>query len=225
MTQDDLMSAIKRGDARAVRRILARTPQRRDEPRFGDTRPLHWAAHVNGAVVSALLDAGADVNPVDDDRRTPLHHAARESVLSAATVLIRRGADVNAVDALGFTPLTDALLQQTPQGKAIAERLQRAGARLDLVAAACLADVGRVKELLAEDPGAALAVASVDLLLSSATAVLGYGTIEDRVAILGLLFTHGITPENCGRLLRYPSELHSTLRDVVRNYCDPRRQR
>lgn len=65
--------------------------------------PLHLAAQ-HGALgrLSALIEAGADVNARANGGKTPLHYAANPTVIDA---LIKAGADVNALDNSGATPL------------------------------------------------------------------------------------------------------------------------
>jgi hypothetical protein len=55
--------------------------------------------------VRALLDAGANVDEVDDDGITVLSWAAIANRVEMARLLIQRGADVNHVDKKGMTPL------------------------------------------------------------------------------------------------------------------------
>lgn len=66
---------------------------------------LHAAAAANDAArVTALLDAGADIDARDQDQRTPLLLATHADAIDAAAVLIARGADVNAKDRISDTP-------------------------------------------------------------------------------------------------------------------------
>jgi ankyrin repeat protein len=55
-----------------------------------------------------LIQNGADVSAVDEDKNTPLHHAAENGQVDVAKVLIQNGADVNAVNEHKRTPLHEA---------------------------------------------------------------------------------------------------------------------
>lgn len=71
---------------------------------------------VNERIVRILVKAGADVNPVKSDRRSPLHLAAAKGMLDAARDMIDRGADTEARDDEGRTPL-DVVEKFCPAGK------------------------------------------------------------------------------------------------------------
>ena len=60
---------------------------------------LHLAAKFScGAVVRALIQAGADVGAQDDpDQKSPLHYAASDNQ-AVVPVLLREGAEVNLLD-------------------------------------------------------------------------------------------------------------------------------
>ncbi|KAL2652574.1 hypothetical protein R1flu_020702 [Riccia fluitans] len=58
-----------------------------------------------GAVVEALLAAGADVNLANKGGRTPLHYAASKGHADIASMLISCGAKVNRKDKVGCTAL------------------------------------------------------------------------------------------------------------------------
>src|SRR5215207_9894737 len=60
------------------------------------------------AVLSAALDAGANINE-SDGAATPLYYAVQGAQLGAAKLLIERGADVNALSALGVATLGPAV--------------------------------------------------------------------------------------------------------------------
>lgn len=54
------------------------------------------------------MDAGADVNGVDEDGFTPLHYAAKRNMLFTGRLLLYRGARADAKDGHGWTPLHQA---------------------------------------------------------------------------------------------------------------------
>ena len=57
------------------------------------------------AIITALLDAGADLKARDEGGETPLHWAAEEGESPAIiTALLDAGADLKARDSLGETP-------------------------------------------------------------------------------------------------------------------------
>ena len=69
---------------------------------------LHFAArsNTNPAVLQSLLDAGADVEALDDGGDTPLHWAVAGNTNPAVIkVLLAAGADVEARNGYGDTPL------------------------------------------------------------------------------------------------------------------------
>jgi uncharacterized protein len=80
--------------------------------------------------VRAALDAGADVDAVDGDGRTALHHAAIDGGADVAELLLDRGADPNAMDGQQWTPLHFAAREHHV---ALAEMLLRRGASIDAV--------------------------------------------------------------------------------------------
>lgn len=73
---------------------------------------LHLAAFFgdNTTVVSALLDAGAQVDAIarNSQQVTPLHSAIAGGHSTIARFLVERGANVNARQEGGFTPLMEA---------------------------------------------------------------------------------------------------------------------
>ncbi|KAL2005048.1 hypothetical protein VTN00DRAFT_2898 [Thermoascus crustaceus] len=63
------------------------------------------------ALITMLLDRGADVHTRDDMGRTPLHRAASVENFETVRILLERGADINAKAPLGFTALHDAVFK------------------------------------------------------------------------------------------------------------------
>ena len=68
---------------------------------------LHAAARadVNAERVTFLLDKGADVDELDNEGRTALHHAAQNGEVEVIKVLLDRGAEIDALDKDNRTPL------------------------------------------------------------------------------------------------------------------------
>ena len=82
----------------------------------GGATSLHYAAAADdAALVRALLDAGADVDAVDEHGTTAVHSACLENAFAAARVLAEAGASVNAADDQGFTQLDNARCWSSPE--------------------------------------------------------------------------------------------------------------
>lgn len=77
------------------------------EGRYWGGTPLHWASERHPTIVELLLDAGADVNSVNEKSgQTPLHYCARcDDVPEVADLLLARGASLSTKDFAGNTPL------------------------------------------------------------------------------------------------------------------------
>lgn len=71
--------------------------------------PLHCAAHEGYTeTVNLLLQSGAEIDALDDDRKTPLHIAiasCKEDKGDVTKLLIKKGAALECRDDQGFTPL------------------------------------------------------------------------------------------------------------------------
>ena len=96
--------------------------------------PLHWAAYgsENPAIITALLDAGADVNVRAGNGLTPLHFAAASNPNPANIgVLLDAGADATARDNRGYTPLDYAGDREELQGSNAYQRLAAQAAAVD----------------------------------------------------------------------------------------------
>lgn len=93
-----LTMAAAKGDGAKVRELIAQKTDVNAKDKNGIT-PLMWAARGGHTeVMSALIDAGADMNTRDCavNGWTPLMHAIHKNQNRAALLLIERGADVNA---------------------------------------------------------------------------------------------------------------------------------
>jgi len=131
MREKEFYRAVKAGDLAQVKEMLTKEPELIHARDADASTPLHWAAWKgHGAVVEALLDAGADIGAHNANAHwgtTPLHAAAHGNQREAAEVLIRRGADVNAARAVGAgTPLAETRVHKAT---AVARLLREAGAR------------------------------------------------------------------------------------------------
>ena len=73
--------------------------------------PLHFAAaYSTPEIVKLLIEHGAEVNAIDNDRRTPLHYAGwANKNPKVIRRLIKNGANVKAIDFYGQTPFDVAV--------------------------------------------------------------------------------------------------------------------
>jgi uncharacterized protein len=165
-TEDPLalqvVQAIHSGDVPTLKRLLAEnaglaTVRLGDDDSCGMSRTLlhvatDWPGHFPnvGATITALLDAGADVNArfTGPHAETPLHWAASSDDVEALDALLDAGADIEAPGAVigGGSPLADA--RGFAQWKA-AHRLVERGARVTLKDAATLGLMERLVSFFA----------------------------------------------------------------------------
>jgi uncharacterized protein len=82
----------------------------------------------DSTAIRDAIAAGADVNEVDRDGRTALHHAAINGDISAVALLMEAGAQPNIRDSAGWTALHFAAAEYHMP---VAEALLRAGAVVD----------------------------------------------------------------------------------------------
>ncbi|XP_057329960.1 homeobox protein Wariai-like [Microplitis mediator] len=76
-----------------------------------DRSLLHAAVkNKNSAMVSLLLEIGADVNEYDEDRSAPIHHAVMAFNNDILQLLLDYGADINAKNKYGDTPVCLVLM-------------------------------------------------------------------------------------------------------------------
>lgn len=94
-------------------------------PKDGNT-PLHLAS--TREMASFLLENKADINALNEDKKTPLHLAIEHGSEALAAFYLEKGADALAVDSSGNTPLEIACYNGMPK---IAEALIKKGAKTD----------------------------------------------------------------------------------------------
>jgi ankyrin repeat protein len=102
-----LRTAIEKGNLKDLETLVAKGSDP-NKPLDDGSLPLILAAlKGKGAIVKALLAAGARANLRDDGcRETALHYASTPEV---AELLVEAGANVNATDEFGQTPLAGAV--------------------------------------------------------------------------------------------------------------------
>jgi len=91
---EELLSAAKKGDAAAVKSLLAKGADVNAKTRYNQT-PLMFAAEKGHLeIVKALIEAGADVNVVDTFYKffTPLYGAASKGHVEVVKLLLEKGA-------------------------------------------------------------------------------------------------------------------------------------
>src|SRR4051812_32123918 len=128
-----LIEAVKRGDAAAVRALIAQKAPGNDinasDP-DGSTA-LHWAVQRDDvALIDMLLAAGADVKAATRYKITPLSLACTNGNARVVDRLLKAGADPNAVSEEGQTALMTASLTGTPDAVRL---LLEAGANVNAV--------------------------------------------------------------------------------------------
>lgn len=119
--------------ARPCQRLGA-VPERRGLSTIGDKVEVELslveaASGGDTAAMEVCLNAGADVNTIDYDKRTALHLTVAEGHLAAVKWLIEeKGAAMNHQDRLGITPLEEALI--TRRSHDMVRYLREAGAEI-----------------------------------------------------------------------------------------------
>jgi len=120
-----IIKAAKQGNLLALKSLLAGDQSLLDARDSDGSTPLHcatWKGHEH--IVAALLEAGADVNAVNQNDHwgtTPLHAAAHANQAAIAKLLLDHGADTKAKDMEGRTPMFHTTFHKA---KAVAKLLQ-----------------------------------------------------------------------------------------------------
>ena len=114
--QTPLITAVKAGDAGAVRALIAKRPDLNAVQPDGTTA-LHWAANGDAPeIVQLLVRAGANVNARNRYGATPLWLAALNGNAAAIQMLLEAGADANTSSTDGETVLMVAARTGTVEG-------------------------------------------------------------------------------------------------------------
>ncbi|KXT04375.1 hypothetical protein AC578_3584 [Pseudocercospora eumusae] len=94
--------------------------------------PLHQAAVTSqSAMCELLIDRGAKIDCLDDDRNTPLHYASACGSIASVKALLRAGADIEAEQTYGLRPVHWAAHKNHVE---VVEFLLDHGAKLDVKA-------------------------------------------------------------------------------------------
>lgn len=105
--EQTLFYAVQLGHAAAVRKLTTRYRTLFNSAAIGHALSMA-ARQGHAALVTILLDAGADPDAADAEGWTPLRAAAWGGHAAAVNVLLQRGAQVDACDAEGRTALRAA---------------------------------------------------------------------------------------------------------------------
>lgn len=103
---EQFIPAICAGDVAQVSFLIGRGVNINYLESLTKKAPLHWAAQKRSVeCITALIDAGADINITTERGATSLHIAAAQGHPNITSVLITAGVGINARDCYGETPL------------------------------------------------------------------------------------------------------------------------
>jgi ankyrin repeat protein len=150
------ITAARSGDTRAVKKLIAGSPDLVSARDRAGSTPLHHAAAFGSfAVMELLIDKGADVNAVNKRKSTPLFWAIHDE--AKVRLLLDRGADIHATTMDGRSLVYQAATMGNANGllRLLLERGAAPDAKLltgntPLMAAAARADIQAMKMLIAK---------------------------------------------------------------------------
>lgn len=111
--KDGIYAAAAKGDLAMVKKYLKKDPKLLNAHGWHSKTPLHWAAQGgHPEVVKFLVQKGADVNSLEDDKETPMVYAAGfggPGAIEVMELLLAKGAKIDATGKPGMTPLMYAV--------------------------------------------------------------------------------------------------------------------
>lgn len=113
---DEVWKSITQMDVGRLRKALARGGDPNCTDHDGNDFPMLRAARgyehsTSAAMIQLLLEGGAHVDMMTEDRETAMHTLARAGNLDAMKIIAEAGGDLHAPDGKGNTPLVWALRQ------------------------------------------------------------------------------------------------------------------
>lgn len=110
MSDPAVIMAVKTSENDVLAAILQENNEEKDVLDSFGLDPIHWAVvYGNYEAVRLLIDAGIDVNRVDDTGKPLLNLAVKYSDTRMCKMLIDAGADLNAASSMeGYTPILEA---------------------------------------------------------------------------------------------------------------------
>lgn len=94
----------RRGDARAIRKLLSTGSHVDDLDATGRTALCIAAKYGKLEVMEVLIEAGANIDFMPNDGRAPIYQAIYSGSDEAVQLLVEKGANVDIRDAVGYTP-------------------------------------------------------------------------------------------------------------------------
>jgi RNA polymerase sigma factor (sigma-70 family) len=157
--------------------------------------------------VRSLLDASPDLLHAGDGRSNqPIHWAVMTRQTDMVDELLARGADINARRQDGARPIhltngdyhyrgwRDVPPDVTPSPGEVLDHLRARGAYIDIGTAASIGDLGRVRELLDQDPSLANRVSDYVSYYVGSGAPLKNAAARGHIEVVKLLLERGADP-------------------------------
>jgi uncharacterized protein len=111
---DEIAQAVYRRDMAALRKLSTADANLRDQDGFTPLMHAVLAQDADPAIVTVLIDRGADVNAADSHQGyTALHFAARDQNAALVRTLLGAGAEPDPVDVFGDTPLWRSVMNSS----------------------------------------------------------------------------------------------------------------